>query len=131
MSQAPTRDERNADLLSIYCNDHHAAATGGIELVSRMIGVHRGSDYEQPLADLLDQLREEQASLRAQMTALGLPAHMESFDATIPGTGTVALHNVFAVVAGRSPQTIVLTAHRDNAGSDLVLYRDNAAATAA
>ncbi len=34
---------RNLDLLGIYCNDHLAAATGGIELVSRMLGRHRGS----------------------------------------------------------------------------------------
>jgi hypothetical protein len=68
---------------------------------------------------------------QSQMTALGLAAHMEDFGATIPGTGAVRLHNVFSVVPGRSPQTIVLTAHRDNAGSDLVLHRDNAAATAA
>ena len=32
-----------ADLLGIYCNDHLAAATGGIELVSRMLGRHRGT----------------------------------------------------------------------------------------
>ena len=69
---APGR-ARNPDLLGVYCNDHHAAATGGIELVSRMIGVHRGSHWEQPLAELLDQLREEQASLRAQMAAIGVP----------------------------------------------------------
>ena len=31
------------DLLGIYCNDHLAAATGGIELVSRMLGRHRGT----------------------------------------------------------------------------------------
>ena len=34
---------RDLDLLGIYCNDHLAAATGGIELVSRMLGRHRGS----------------------------------------------------------------------------------------
>ena len=33
---------RNLDLLGVYCNDHLAAATGGIELVSRMLGRHRG-----------------------------------------------------------------------------------------
>ena len=64
---------RNLDLLGIYCNDHLAASTGGIELVSRMLGTHRGSPYEPRLEELLGELREERAALRASMTALGLP----------------------------------------------------------
>ena len=64
---------RNPDLLGIYCNDHLAAATGGIELVSRMLGVHRGTAYEPRLEELLDELREERAGLRSSMAALGLP----------------------------------------------------------
>jgi hypothetical protein len=64
---------RNLDLLGIYCNDHLAAATGGIELVSRMLGRWRGDRYEAQLASLLDELREERSGLRATMAALGLP----------------------------------------------------------
>jgi hypothetical protein len=64
---------RNLELLGIYCNDHLAAATGGIELVSRMLGVHRGTQYEPRLEQLLDELREERAGLRSSMAALGLP----------------------------------------------------------
>jgi hypothetical protein len=64
---------RNLDLLGIYCNDHLAASTGGIELVSRMLGRHRGGVYEARLQQLLDELREERAALRASITALGLP----------------------------------------------------------
>jgi hypothetical protein len=64
---------RNPELLGIYCNDHLAAATGGIELVSRMLGVHRGTAYEPRLEELLDELREERAGLRSSMAALGLP----------------------------------------------------------
>ncbi|CAA9226486.1 MAG: hypothetical protein AVDCRST_MAG52-787 [uncultured Blastococcus sp.] len=64
---------RHPDLLGIYCNDHLAAATGGIELVSRMIGVHRGTAHEPRLEQLLDELREERAGLRASMAALGVP----------------------------------------------------------
>jgi hypothetical protein len=60
-------------LLGVYCNDHLAAATGGIELVSRMLGVHRGTPYEPRLEELLDELREERAGLRSSMAALGLP----------------------------------------------------------
>ena len=64
---------RNPELLGIYCNDHLAAATGGIELVSRMLGRHRGGRHEPRLEELLDELREERAGLRASMAALGLP----------------------------------------------------------
>jgi hypothetical protein len=64
---------RHPDLLGVYCNDHLAAATGGIELVGRMIGRWRGTPHEQPLAQLLDELREERAGLRSTMAALGLP----------------------------------------------------------
>ena len=64
---------RNPDLLGIYCNDHLAAATGGIELVSRMLGQHRGTPLEPRLEELLDELREERGILAASMAALGLP----------------------------------------------------------
>ncbi len=64
---------RNADLLGVYTNDHLASATGGIELVSRMLGRWQGTPYEPRLEELLDELREERASLRSTMEALGLP----------------------------------------------------------
>lgn len=64
---------RSLELLGIYCNDHLAAATGGIELVGRMLGRHRGGTYEQRLEQLLAELHEERAALRGSMTALGLP----------------------------------------------------------
>jgi hypothetical protein len=64
---------RNLDLLGIYCNDHLAASTGGVELVSRMLGRHRGSTYEPRLAELLGELKEERTALRGSMEALGIP----------------------------------------------------------
>ena len=64
---------RNPDLLGIYCNDHLAAATGGIELVSRMLSRHRGTPHEAKLEELLDELREERAALNSSMAALGVP----------------------------------------------------------
>ena len=64
---------RNPDLLGIYCNDHLAASTGGIELVSRMLGRHRQSEFEPKLEELLGELREERAALRSSMAALGVP----------------------------------------------------------
>ena len=70
---SPAGAIQHADLLGIYCNDHLAAATGGIELVSRMLGRHRGTPHEERLEELLDELREERAALRSSMAALGLP----------------------------------------------------------
>ncbi len=64
---------RNPDLLAVYCDDHLAAATGGIELVGRMLSVHKGTAYEPPLEQLLSELREEKASLRSIMATMGFP----------------------------------------------------------
>ena len=64
---------RNTDLLGVYTNDHLASATGGVELVSRMLGRWRGTSYEPRLEQLLDELREERAGLRSSMAALGVP----------------------------------------------------------
>jgi hypothetical protein len=64
---------RHLELLAVYCNDHLAASVGGIELVKRMLGEHRTSDYEGPLTQLLAELREENASLEAQMAAMDFP----------------------------------------------------------
>ena len=72
MSQ-PVHPQRNTELLGIYVNDHLAAATGGIELVGRMISVHRGSRWEPPLQQLLTELREEKSSLLDVARALGVP----------------------------------------------------------
>ncbi|SFT52619.1 hypothetical protein SAMN05660657_01342 [Geodermatophilus amargosae] len=69
----PVQPQRNAELLGVYLNDHLASATGGIELVCRMIGVHRGSRWEGPLQQLLDELRDEKTSLLATARALGVP----------------------------------------------------------
>jgi len=73
VSESSAAGAQHPDLLGIYCNDHLAASTGGIELVRRMLGRHRGTAYEQRLTTLLDELREEQAAVRSSMVALGLP----------------------------------------------------------
>jgi hypothetical protein len=70
---SPSGGSRNPALLAIYCNDHLAAATGGIELVSRMLGEHRGASYEPHLERLLGELREERAALVSMMGTLGFP----------------------------------------------------------
>jgi hypothetical protein len=71
-SSAPG-EARNHGLLGIYCNDHLAASVGGIELVKRMIGVHRGGEYEAPLTQLVGELAEENTFLESQMSALAVP----------------------------------------------------------
>ncbi len=64
---------RNPDLLGIYCNDHLASATGGIELVGRMLGTHKGDRFEEPLEQLLGELREEKEAYLRIFQALGIP----------------------------------------------------------
>lgn len=73
MSDSPAPGVQNRDLLAVYCNDHLAAAVGGIELVRRMLGEHRASDYEQPMEQLLGELREEKTSLESMIRGLGFP----------------------------------------------------------
>ena len=67
-----SRELRNPELLGVYCNDHLASATGGVELVRRMIGTHRNGPYESRLHTLLSQLLEERTALRSMMAALDL-----------------------------------------------------------
>jgi len=70
---AATGAVAHPELLAIYVNDHIASAAGGIELVSRMIGVHRGSAYEEGLRQLLDELRQEKSDLEKTARSLGMP----------------------------------------------------------
>jgi hypothetical protein len=70
---APTGAVAHPELLAVYVNDHIASAAGGIELVTRMIGVHRGSAHEDGLRQLLDELRQEKSDLTATARALDLP----------------------------------------------------------
>ncbi len=69
----PVHPQRNAEFLGVYVNDHLAAATGGIELVSRMLGVHRGTRWDPPLEQLLAELRDERSALLRVTRALGIP----------------------------------------------------------
>ena len=70
---APTGAVAHPELLAVYCNDHIASAAGGIELVTRMIGAHKGTRHEAPLRQLLDELRQEKSDLTATARALGIP----------------------------------------------------------
>ncbi|MFW3168499.1 hypothetical protein [Geodermatophilus sp. CPCC 206100] len=76
---------RHLELLGVYTNDHLAAATGGIELVCRMLGRHRGTAFEPRLAELLAELREERAALESTMQTLGIPVRQYKQIATWVG----------------------------------------------
>lgn len=60
------------ELLRIYLQDHFGASTGALELVKRAHGSNRGTEFEQPLARLRDDIREDRAVLRDAMARLGV-----------------------------------------------------------
>src|SRR3954447_14922225 len=70
------------------------------------------------------------AWFKEQLAPYGLPVRTERFSAVIPGHGRVQMQNLVAEAVGRSPQTIVVMAHRDNDGTGPGA-NDNASGTAA
>ena len=50
--------------------------------------------------------------------AAGLRTETQTWHERLPDLGSVDLANVIAVVPGRSPETVVVVAHRDNTGAD-------------
>jgi Peptidase family M28 len=66
----------------------------------------------------------------ARFRDVGLKAERETFTADLPDLGRVELTNLIAIAPGRSPETIVVMAHRDNAG-DSPGVNDNASGTGA
>ncbi|HXG77293.1 MAG TPA: M28 family peptidase [Gaiellaceae bacterium] len=66
---------------------------------------------------------------RETLAALGFGVQEDAWRETLPDLGEVELRNIAAVVPGRSPETILLVAHRDNAGSTRP-SADNASGTA-
>jgi hypothetical protein len=64
------------------------------------------------------------------ISAFGFAVEEDVWREDLPGLGEVELHNVAAIVPGRSDQAILLVAHRDNAGTALG-HGDNASGTAA
>ena len=51
-----------------------------------------------------------------RLASFGFRVQRDEFDARVPGRGAETLENVFAVAPGRSPEILVVTAHRDNLG---------------
>jgi hypothetical protein len=68
--------------------------------------------------------------LKQQLEPYGIRVREDRFEATIPGFGRRQLVNLVAVSPGRSNRTIVVMAHRDNAGTGPGA-NDNASGTAA
>ena len=60
----------------------------------------------------------------------GFGVQRDRFEATIPGEGGAPLQNVYAVAPGRSNETLVVMAHRDNVGIS-PSANDNASGTGA
>ncbi len=52
-----------------------------------------------------------------QLAPFGLHVRHQPFTATIPGRGRVRMENLVVVVPGRSPSTLAVLAHLDNAGT--------------
>ncbi|HEX9415446.1 MAG TPA: M28 family peptidase [Gaiellaceae bacterium] len=52
----------------------------------------------------------------ANLQLQGFATQTDRFEGRIPGLGRVALRNVVAIAPGRSPQAIVVMAHRDDTG---------------
>ena len=98
---------RNLGLLGIYCNDHLASSTGGVELVGRMLGAHRGTRFEQPLRDLHAELQQERSALQAMMAALGLPVRQYKLLATWVGEKLARL-KLNGHLLSRSPLSSVI-----------------------
>jgi Peptidase family M28 len=67
---------------------------------------------------------------RETVSGLGLPTEEQIWTEELADVGRVQLRNIVTVVPGRSEETIVLVAHRDNAGAERVVG-ENATGTAA
>ncbi len=64
------------------------------------------------------------------ISAFGFATNEDEWTQDVPDLGRVTLRNLVTVVPGRSPDVIVIVAHRDNAGLGKA-YGDNASGTAA
>ena len=59
-------------LLDVYLQDHHAAATAGVELAHRAVRANRGGPYEEELEAIASEIEEDAASLERIMRTLGI-----------------------------------------------------------
>ncbi len=66
------RTEQQSAALSIYLNDHLAAATGGVELARRAAAAEQGSPLGAPLRALAGDLEADRRALTELMARLGV-----------------------------------------------------------
>jgi hypothetical protein len=66
----------------------------------------------------------------SQLRPYGLGTHVDAWEEDVPGLGRVRLRNLWVVVPGKSPEVIVVMAHRDDTGVGPGA-NDNASGTAA
>ena len=59
-------------LLGIYLNDHLAGATGGLELARRLVSRNRGTEYEERLSTIAEEIREDRDQLLLVMSRFGV-----------------------------------------------------------
>ena len=64
------------------------------------------------------------------ISALGLQADEDIWSVDLPGLGKTELRNIVTAIPGRSEETLVVVAHRDNRGAGQA-FGDNASGTAA
>jgi hypothetical protein len=60
------------ELLRIYLQDHCATCTGALELAKRTYGANRGTEFEQPLRELREEIAADRAALLDAMRRLGV-----------------------------------------------------------
>ena len=59
-------------LLGIYLNDHLAGATGGVELMRRLMSRNRGTEYAAELEEVAREIEEDRTELEGIMTRVGV-----------------------------------------------------------
>jgi hypothetical protein len=100
--------------------DQRSATFFARELARRFPDRSPGSRGAAEAADWVD----------ARFTDVGLDAQRDEFSAELAGLGEVPLVNLIAVAPGRSPEMILVMAHRDNSGRSPGA-NDNASGTGA
>lgn len=61
------------NLLAIYLNDHHAGSVAGLELAKRTLNNNKGTEYEAFLAQLVEDIHEDQRALDGIIERSGIP----------------------------------------------------------
>ena len=63
---------KRPELLGIYLNDHLGGSAAGVETARRVHGSNEGTEFDQPLARLCEEIEADRESLQAVMEELGV-----------------------------------------------------------